>query len=224
VDEWVADIDTGVLNSIQGTYEIVSFRQPAFKDHLEKASRKMIEDPLQEKVAIFLTLCGILCDREASTATARAELQQYAVTYVIRHLEDIDVKQATPQQGRDVVEALARLLSNENDVCAVFEVVAARSNMGTVYYDLYDEFDVQNLAEHETASKLLAWAKKMNFYDEQELSNRARDWVNSMIRTPQRMLETLGRGHLENLAQKVTVRSATFPHLLAHRALLTVRA
>lgn len=223
VDEWVSDLFTGNMILTEKSHEIVSFRQPAYKDHLEKAGGQMIEDPLQEKVAILVTLCGILCDRDAATASSRAELQQYAVTYLIRHLQDIDVKKASPRQGRDVVEALSRVLSNDNDVCSVFEGISARMNLYWPNIDLYDVFSLENLAEHETISALLGWAKKMNFYDDQELSNRAREWVISMIRTPQSMLEALGRGHLENLAQKVTVKDATFPYLLAHRALFTVR-
>lgn len=62
----------------------------------------------------------------------------------------------------------------------------------------------------------------MNFHDEEDLSLDATDWVEASIIMPQRMLETLGCGHLENWVKAVTVSEATVPYTLAYRCLYIV--
>lgn len=98
----------------------------------------MIEDPLQEKVNIFKTLCAILSSGSADGDPLRKRLQSYACRELIRHLDDIDVKATSSEQGRDVVEGIVRVLCNENDVCSVFETVFRDSNRFSVDFDLYE--------------------------------------------------------------------------------------
>ncbi|KIW74016.1 hypothetical protein, variant [Phialophora macrospora] len=216
-DQLLSGSDPDAAEASKVKPEYVSFRQPAFREHLETPDNKMIEDPMQEKIDIFVTLCKILCDRDAAGASARKALQEYAATTFIQHLRDIDIKKTTSKQGKDVVEALARVLTNDNDVCAVFEANA----------NFFDDFDLYEITETdtprrwETAGELLAWAKKMHFHEEEELSPRARAWVEATIRAPQKVLETLGRGHLSNWALKMTAQDASTPYRLAYRALYT---
>lgn len=202
--------------------EYVSFRQPAFKDYLENQKNDMIEEPTQAKVDIFLTLCGILCSRASSGAKSREALQVYATTTLIQHLKDIDIKKATPAQGRDVVEAISQILSNENDICTVFELVMTQLHKDHIDFELYDVFATPRPSIKETAGILLAWAKKMNFHEDEELSPRARAWVERIIKEPERMLEDLGCGHLDSWARKVTFEDAEVPYRLAFRSLYTV--
>lgn len=214
------DIDGMTANKI--TYELVSFRQPAFREHLESSGNSMIDNPTQEKVDIFKILCDILCSRNPDGAVAREALQEYASITLVQHLRDIDIKETSPQQGREVVEAISRVLSNENDVCIIFETIMSRLKKDWVDFDLYDHFNMLSLAKWESAGTILAWAKKMNFHEEEELSRRARTWVEETIKAPHKMLETLGCGHLENWTRKATVLDAKVPYKLTYRALYTV--
>ncbi|KAK6383911.1 hypothetical protein LTS17_003203 [Exophiala oligosperma] len=200
-------------------HDVVSFRQPAIRDFIEAEGNDMIEDPLQEKVNIFKTLCAILSSGSADGDPLRKRLQSYACRELIRHLDDIDVKATSSEQGRDVVEGIVRVLCNENDVCSVFETAFRDSYRFSVDFDLYES---SGLGIFNMAGKLTAWAKKMNFHDEEDLSLDATDWVEASIIMPQRMLETLGCGHLENWVKAVTVSEATVPYMLAYRCLYIV--
>jgi len=205
-------------------HEYVFFRQAAFKEYLEAKKNTLIENPIQQRVNIFVILCEILCGQTASGDPSRQSFREYATVTLMEHFRDIDIKQTTPQQSADVVEALSRVLSNDNNVCAIFEEAIARLGRTWVEFDLYGTFRTDTMyGRWERANTLLVWAKKLHYHEEEELSPRARGWVEASIKAPQTMLETLGRGHLENWAQAVTVQDATVPHNLAIRALLTVR-
>ncbi|EXJ75437.1 uncharacterized protein A1O5_02133 [Cladophialophora psammophila CBS 110553] len=214
--------DTDTMPMVNIEHEYVFFRQAAFKEYLETNKNKMIEDPIQERVNIFVTLCEILCGQNAVGDSPRQSFREYATVSLMEHFRDIDIRQTSPKQSADVVEALSRVLSNDNNVCAVFEAVLDRQGRDYVEFDLYDTFRPDTMFRRwERAGTLLVWAKKLHFYEEEELSFRAREWVEASIKAPQKMLETLGRGHLENWAQAVTEQDAVVPYTLAYRALST---
>lgn len=96
-------------------------------------------------------------------------LHKYAASNFVNHLLDTDPIATTPQQGKDVVEWLSRVLSNENNVCAILEAVMHEKNDYYVSYPLYDELDA--------AKRILAWAKKMSFFEDEELAETARGWI-----------------------------------------------
>jgi hypothetical protein len=208
---------SGIITLSESKHEYVSFRQPACSEYLETPGNEMIGQPTDAKVYIFLGLCSILCDRDPIHSRSREALQEYATSNLVQHLKDIDIKATSPQQGRDVVGALSRVMTNENDVALVFEKVTSPLD-----FDLYDSFSTPRPNSSETAGVLLAWAKKMSFHEEEQLSHNARDWVDATIQDPGKILEHLARGHLESWAQKVTAENALIPCQLAYRILYTV--
>lgn len=177
---------------------------------------------MESKINLFVRLCGILCDRDPVHAQIGEALQEYAATYLIQHLKDIDIKNTTPEQGSTVVEALSRVMTNENNVSLVFESVMMLNMMTDVEFDLYDLFSRPRPFSWETAGVLLAWAKKMSFHEEQEMSDRAKTWVENTIRDTEKNLETLAGGHVESWAGMLTVEDADIPYKLAYRALCSV--
>lgn len=212
-------------HATKATSDLISFRQPALNEYLEKGDNGMIEDSLQEKIDIFKVLCDVLCNSNAEEPSTREghQVQEYAAVNLIQHLADIDIKKSKPEQGAMVVEAISRVMTNENNASTVFETVMDRQgNHDIVDFDLYEPFDALDTFSAQAAAILLAWAKKMSFHDEAELSWPAREWVAAIIKTPQNMLEALGRGHLETMARQVTWKDARVPYRLAYRALYTV--
>ncbi|PYI02494.1 hypothetical protein BO78DRAFT_463945 [Aspergillus sclerotiicarbonarius CBS 121057] len=172
----------------------VLFRQPAFRDYLEQSKNNMIPRPIESRVFFFLRLAGILCDRNPQGIKLRGALQP--------------VKDTNPKHGLQIVEALARVLSNENDVCRVFEELHGKQHHGRgLRFDLYNmstESDWMNRQGSENLKLLKAWARKMSFHDEVGLSERAKSWVEKMIMEPGSVLERLARGHIESWTEKRT--------------------
>jgi hypothetical protein len=206
-------VATGILNDSK--LEVLEFRQPALKAHLDNPTNKMIEDPLKAKVQIFTTLCKVLCDNNTSETESRKALHKYAASNFVNHLLDIDLIATTPQQGKDVVEWLSRVFANENNVCAIFEAVMHEKDDYYVSFSLYDESDISR--------RILAWAKKMSFFEDEELTETARDWIEATVKDSTKLFESLARGHIENLSKKVVADQAWQPYRLAYHALGRVR-
>jgi hypothetical protein len=131
---------------------------------------------LKAKVQIFTTLCKVLCDNNASEAESRKVLHKYAASNLVNHLLDIGLIATTPQQGKDVVEWLSKVLNNENNVCAIFETVMHDKDDYYVSFSLYDESD--------TAKRILAWAKKMSFFEDEELTIPPGSGLRLLSKTP----------------------------------------
>lgn len=203
---------------------VVRFQVPVFKEYLEKSDEeayknKMIDSPLQSKVEIFVRLCAILCDSDSRSKS----LQEYATSYFIQHLRDINMKVCDAFQCRDVVEALARVLDNDNNVSLVIERVMKRRRGKDVEFDLYDPSS-ESPAASQHLNMLRTWAVKMSLHkDEVKLTKGANNWVEKTIKEPASLFEKLALGHLESWAKQVTVEGATVPYKLAYRALHTVR-
>ncbi|RAH81654.1 hypothetical protein BO86DRAFT_96267 [Aspergillus japonicus CBS 114.51] len=199
----------------------VLFRQPAFRDYLEQSVNNMIPDPIESRVFFFLKLGGILCDRDPQGANLRKALQEYAAQWFLQHLKDISVKHTTPKQGLQIVEALARILTNENDVCRVFEELRQKQDddNADVDFDLYDMSTDLDKSGGYNLKVLMAWARKMSFHDEEGLSPRAKAWVEKIIMQPGSVLEQLAQGHIESWTEKVTYNEAKIPYKFICRAL-----
>lgn len=202
----------------------VRFRQPAFKDYLEQSDNNMIRDPTKAKVDIFLRLVGALCDQLPQGAPNRDSLQEYAAEWLLDHLEDIDVKKTTPQQGAQVVEALMRILYDDNDVSRVFEDIQSRKNeLIDVDFSIYR---ISNISYEERGFRhlnlLLAWARKMSFHNEEKMSFRALQGIENLLKDPRCVLEQLARGHLVRWTEKMTYREARISYNFICRALWLV--
>ncbi|QGA21108.1 hypothetical protein EYB26_008818 [Talaromyces marneffei] len=199
----------------------VRFRQPAFRDYLEQSSNNMIRDPVKAKVDIFLKLVGILCDQLPQGAPNRDSLQEYAADWLLDHLEDIHVKNTTPQQGAQVVEALMRILYNDNDVSRVFEEIQSRrSDLHDVDFGIYA---ISNLPYEERGFRhlnlLLAWARKMSFHNEEKMSTRAQEGIEKLLKDTRSVLEHLARGHLVRWTERMTYGEAKISYNFICRAL-----
>lgn len=194
--------------------EIIEFRQPALKEHLEKIDNKLIPDPSKAKVRIFTRLCDILCDSGPAEVESRESFHKYATSYFIEHLLDIDAMTASPTQGKEVVEALSRVLRNEENVCIIFETVMKEKN------DLYFRFQLYD--DNHAFRRILGWAKKMSFHDDEDLSWQAQLWVDSSIQDPLKMFESLASGHIESLSKQFVAEDAWIPCRLALQALARV--
>lgn len=202
----------------------VRFRQPAFRDYLEQSNNNMIRDPIKAKVDIFLKLVGALCDQLPQGATNRDSLQDYAAEWLLDHLEDIDVKKTTPQQGAQVVEALMRILCDDNNVSRVFEDIQSRRNeLLDVSFGIYRISNVSyERPGFEHRNLLLAWAKKMSFHNEEKLSFRAAQGIESLLKDSRNVLAQLARGHLVRWTDKMTYREARISYNFICRALWLV--
>lgn len=153
----------------------------------------------------------------------------------MKNLRDIDMKDidrkgvdigtSKANQGQDVVEALSRVLRNENDVCTVFEKVMSQSDpwaQSSVSFDLYDASQSPWNMQSEVSDVVTFWAfwaKKMSFHGEVDLTDAAKMWVEATIKEPRKRLQNLGRGHLKSLTRKRAVKGAKIPYRLAYRAL-----
>jgi hypothetical protein len=201
---------------------VVEFCQSALKLHLANQPNKMIGDPLKAKVQIFTTLCSILCDSSSSEEESRKALHKYAVSYFLSHLLDIDHRaKASGQESnavdalsRTVVDGLSRVFANQNNVCSIFEDAVREKKYYSMGFPLYDDSDA--------AKRILAWAKKMSFLEDDDLTDIAKEWIEATIKDPGKMFEMLARGHVENLCKKVVADQAWEPFLLAFRALYGV--
>lgn len=184
----------------------------------------MIRDPIKAKVDIFLKLVGALCDRLPQGAPNRDSLQEYAAEWLLDHLEDIDVKKTTPQQGAQVVEALMRILYNDNDVSRVFEDIQSRKNeLIDVDFSIYrvsNEFFEEPGFRH--LNLLLAWARKMSFHNEEKMSFRALQGIERLLKDPRYVLVELARSHLMRWTEKMTYREARISYNFICRALWLV--
>ncbi|EED13718.1 SD08430p [Talaromyces stipitatus ATCC 10500] len=216
-----ADAIAAKLRAEKDKQKQVRFRQPAFKDYLEQSSNNMIRDPIRANVDIFLKLVGILCDQVPQGAASRESLQEYAAEWLIDHLNDISAKDTTPQQGAQVVEALMRILYNDNDVSRVFEEISRRKNENQeVQYDMDFYFISTDTAlSNQNLDLLLSWARKMSFHDEEKLSSRAQEGIEKLLKDPRDVLEHLARGHLARWTEKMTYREARISYNLIHQAL-----
>ena len=203
--------------------QMVTFRQAAFREHLEKTKSDLIPDPLKSKVFLFVKLTNILCGGDTDSSGLRDVWQHYAARWLIEHLRYIDVKATKPPEGCEVVEALTRIFRNEGNVSRVFENYSTQSD-----YDHDTGLDIYDLSvDPETAGgrvlkMLQEWAKKMNFHDEEELSSQAREWVICTIHEPRKMLDKLLQGHYQQWIETKTYEEAKVPHELICRALRLV--
>lgn len=184
----------------------------------------MIRDPTKAKVDVFLKLVDILCDQLPQGAPNRDSLQEYAAEWLLDHLEDIDVKKTTPQQGAQVVEAIMRILYDENDVSRVFEEIQSRINeLYDVYFSIYG---LSNIPYEERGFRhlnlLLTWARKMSFHNEEKLSPRAQEGIEKLLKDSRCVLERLARGHLTRLTEKMTYREAKISYNFICRSLWMV--
>ena len=166
----------------------ISFRQPAFREFLANGDNDVIQDPNEVKMEIFVTICNILCDRDFAGAGSRRILQPYAVDTFMKHLRDIDIKDIDvkhkdgqnrkAKQGQDVVEALSRVLRNDNDVCLVYERVINQKDPylpASVKFDLYDPRQSPWIEEDGSPDVIALWAywaKKMKLHGALELSRQ----------------------------------------------------
>ncbi|KAJ8070825.1 hypothetical protein OCU04_001186 [Sclerotinia nivalis] len=140
----------------------------------------MIEEPLQAKVEILVTLCEALYSRgvDFDRGESRKMLQWYAAIYWKMHFKDIDIRQTNPIQSQKVVEALAQVLyNNKNNFSIVFESLIAMERLESadnyVETTLYGDFD-----SFQDGAPALArlWAEKVKDNQEQ-LSNITKRWV-----------------------------------------------
>jgi hypothetical protein len=197
--------------------EIVEFHHSELKEFLLDPTQKrndLIGDLTVAKVKIFVTLCSILCDRSESKMGSRKTLHRYATLYFRDHLLEIDPKKTDAQQGRDVVDALSRVMTNENNVCSIFESVMDEELDSDFFYLLFPLYD-----DEEIARPVITWARMMSFHDDEYLKEWADRWVSETIKDPRRIFRNLARGHLENLSKEVTAEKARLPYAMALRAL-----
>lgn len=199
----------------------VRFRQPAFKDYLEQSNNSMIRDPISAKVNIFLKLVGILCDQSSQGLWGREGLQEYAADWLLAHLEDVDVKKTTPQQGAQVVEALMRILQDQNDVSRIFEEIQSRkSELEEAYYDIYSmSTRPEDLRGYKNLNLLLSWARKMSFHNEEKMSFNALQGIETLLKDPENALKFLADGHIMRWTEKMTFREAMISYNFIWRAL-----
>jgi hypothetical protein len=184
--------------------EVIEFKQSALKLYLDNTKNKMIEDPLKAKIQIFTTLCKVLCDNTASEAESRKVLHKYAAKNFVSHFLDIDIQKTTPPQGKAVIEGLSRVLANENNVCSIFETVMHEEDDVYVSFSLYDDED--------TEQRILKWIRRMSYEDE-ELTDPAKAWIEATLKDPGKLFEPLARGHIENLSTKVVADQAWQPYV-----------
>lgn len=202
--------NTTVANT--SMFEMIDFRQPPLKEHLEKTTNEMIGNIESAKIEIFTKLCDVLCDSNPATLHAREMLHEYATKYLLDHLLDINPTRVDGNQSKLVVEALARVLTNENEVCTIFEAMEKYADY--VSCPLYEE----GLGH----KRIVTWAKKMSFHEEEELSDVAQNWMEDTIKDPSKIFEHLARGHITSLSKTVDENRAKISFKLAHQALSTV--
>ncbi len=125
---------------------------PTSVQGLSRAIKQQYDSEIQprQKVDIFLKLVGILCDQLPQGAPNRDSLLEYPAEWLLAHLEDIDaLRDMTPQQGAQVVEAPMRILYNDNEVSRVFEEIQSRKN------ELQDvEFSIYGISNVSTKNKV----------------------------------------------------------------------
>ncbi|PYH93236.1 hypothetical protein BO71DRAFT_431168 [Aspergillus ellipticus CBS 707.79] len=158
-------------------------------------------------------------DRETKEKEAR-----YEAKGISQHITD--------EQLKKVGQALYRVLTNETSVSSVFEKVQSQMAVNHIDFDLYDisPVDTQGLADcgnciRTNINELVrAWAEKLVASDKDDrlsLPPHIWRWADAMKSHPERMLETLARGHLQSWVKKSTGEEARVPYKLAFRAFYT---
>lgn len=226
--------ESGTITIVETDYEFISFRQPLIKDYLKDEENQMIDNKTQEQVDLFLTLCEVLCsgdqhDVESEGVDSRRSLQFYAALHFTQHLYEIKVEKTTESQALSVFEAIVRILSNENNVCAVFEELLVVMRQLKPEDDetesaIYEASQVLT-SEHTGLEVLDKWTEKVADSKER-LTSRARGWFDARIKSKdkhsKRLLKKLACGFLENWANMITAESAKIPYKLVYHTLRTV--
>lgn len=203
----------------------VVFRQSVLQDRLkqpnqtQKQEDQLIPDPLEAKVYIFETLAAILCDRRPEDQELRDGLQEYASKWLLAHLRDISIQETDAEQSLRVLEALMRVLNNENHVCRVFEIVAQQRMDTFAQIDLYLTGPTDVNANR---SLLVKWANKMGLHSD-DASEETILWAQRTVIEPKKALDQLAYGHFVSWCQRVTIRRAFTSFLLLDRTLWLVR-
>lgn len=226
--------ESGTITIVEPDYEFISFRQPLIKDYLRDEENQMIDNKTQEQVDIFSTLCEVLCSGEQNYVESegvgsRRSLQFYAALHFTQHLYEIKVEKSTENQALSVFEAIVRVLSNENNVCAVFEQLLVVMGQLKPEDDgtesaIYEVFEGLT-SEHKGLEILDKWTEKVAD-SKDKLTSKARVWFDARIKSKdkhsKRLLKKLACGFLENLATMITAESAKIPYKLVYHTLRTV--
>jgi hypothetical protein len=203
--------------------QIVTFRQAAFREYLEKDKNELIPEPLKAKVSFFVKLTNLLCGKDTESAGLRDNFQDYAARWFMKHLKAIDVKKTDPPEGRQIVEALARVFRNEGNVSRIFEDLSSQGDDEHAYVaDVYDISVEQGETGFEKLTVLQEWAKKMDYHNEEDLTSQAKEWVNNTILYPRKMLDNLAQGHFQRWTETKTYEEAKVPYNFLCRVLQLV--
>jgi hypothetical protein len=205
-----------------GRFDFIAFRQPSMKEYLQTNANELIGDAVQAKVGIFNTLCNIICDRTPNGAQSRKALEEYAVTKFVEHLVEIEFESVNEKQTGEIIEGLARVLTNENDANVLFEGVAKSLDESATPFDLYDNLDETTRKGRTLMQNVERWARKMTYHGADDLSERANAWLLSINKDASNVLQPLAIGHLRSWFGQVTFDQATVSYNLAYRALRPV--
>jgi hypothetical protein len=159
---------------------VVTFQERTLTEHISDA--RVPEAGLRTPryfgaVELFITLVEVLCSNHEKQPSLKA-LENYAATFWLRHfielgdIEDSALEKGyppfTPTEGQviNVVEALCRITSNDNDASLLRVQLMKR------------------------------WAQKGLDCGSGKLSERSTDWAQATIADPRRVLQPLAKGHI----------------------------
>ncbi|OJD35327.1 nacht and tpr domain-containing protein [Diplodia corticola] len=183
----------------------IQFQERSLRDFFKNVpdgEKKLRQTPYAAHLTIFL-MCAKIITRpqsaeEEDSSTPDAQLEAYASDFFAEHLTEISpggrnsMHKIPTQDRKDVVEALAGIMTNKNNVCARLERHAQR-----VFSKISKDGDWR--------STVREWADipSESFHD-YGLSEEAARWVSSVKAEHSlgEMMIPLAKGHAENLMRE----------------------
>ncbi|RAL59829.1 hypothetical protein DID88_000458 [Monilinia fructigena] len=170
--------------------EYVFFKNPAIKEYLATNNGQISERSEDARVEIFLTLCGVLCNRKSDSGiiSAESKILLQCVSNIFEGLvkmERLDLKEVYIETS--LYNDLTCLLSADS--------------------------------EDSGARRMVLLIAKVNIHKD-KLMRKERRWQSAMLSSrPENLVKKLVQGHIESLARAFTFQDAEVPFKLVYRAL-----
>lgn len=155
----------------------------------------------------------ILCDGELNAdASADKSLRDYAARKWINHFTRTEFSALTPEERVLAIEALAKIMTNKNNVARFFESV-------TVNYG----WMIGTWVNKTTNEQIATWAKDVLSQHGDLVQSNVRPWLEEIADQPGKVWIQLAKAHVYNWFKATDSDSATDAFNFAWSAFTKVR-
>ena len=170
--------------------------------------------PSSAHLTIFEMITHILSQSsQKEGAEFTFELKEYAAQFWAQHFLDIIPSAASEDELIRVIESLALIMTNHNNVASSIEDC----------YIPYPEIFGESTERHKLfVDAVKTWAKLGSALGSEKLTRLTKDWVQDVSISPRRAMVLLARGHTLNWFEKVDGWKANRSYECVRAALLMV--